>query len=91
METPGQRGEGGEGGGEEEEGGEDRERKRETDILHDVLPHPQTLLLHLHHVVLLVLGVVDLLQLQGDTHKGTEWWATGGGGDGSPDGSSPPL
>lgn len=60
METPGEKG----------EGGEDGERARETDILHDVLPHPQPLLLHLHHVVLLILRVVDLLQLHGETHTG---------------------
>lgn len=35
----------------------------ETHILHDVLPHPQPFFLHLHHIVLLVLRVVDLLQL----------------------------
>lgn len=63
-----------------------------ADILHDVLPHPQTLLLHLHHVILLVLGVVDLLQLQGDTHTGAELWQLAGvGGVCSADGFSPPL
>ena len=38
-------------------------QKETAYILHDVLLHPESLLLHLHHVVLLVLGVVDLLQL----------------------------
>lgn len=41
-----------------------------THILHNMLPHPQTLLLHLHHVVLLVLGIIDLFQLEdGTTHR----------------------
>lgn len=54
---------------------------RETDILHDMLPHPQPLFLHLHHVVLLVLRVVDLLQLQIHTHtqglSGGKWQEVG--------------
>lgn len=29
-----------------------------------MLPHPQPLFLHLHHIVFLVLRVVDLLQLE---------------------------
>lgn len=44
-----------------------RKEEAETCVLHDVLPHPQPLLLHLHHVVLLVLRVVEFLQLQQET------------------------
>lgn len=35
-----------------------------THVFHDVLSHPQPLFLHLHHVVLLVLWVVNFFQLQ---------------------------
>lgn len=34
-------------------------------ILHHVLPHAQPLLLHLPHVIFFILGVIHLLQLQG--------------------------
>lgn len=35
----------------------------ETHIIHDMLPHPQSFFLHLHHIILLILWVVDFLQL----------------------------
>lgn len=34
-------------------------------VLHHVLPHAKPFFLHLSHVILLILGVVHLLQLQG--------------------------
>lgn len=44
-----------------------------THILHDMLPHPQPFFLHLHHVIFLILWVVDLLQLEEGNEQIVSW------------------